>query len=114
MLKFSRYFIAGLLVLAPNLSLAQAEAATGSIAGSADPGAQIVVTGIDSGVVVGIVASCDGKYKAENLKPGRYAIVEGGAHHAARKLSVDAGAMAHVDLGAASADSTRACNAKRR
>jgi hypothetical protein len=28
---------------------------------------------------------CDGTYKVENFKPGRYSIVEGDRHHAVRK-----------------------------
>jgi hypothetical protein len=110
MFKFSTCSMTALLIFAP--AMMQAQGATGAIAGSADPGAQIVVTGVDSGAVIGIMASCDGTFKAENLKPGRYAIAEGGAHHATRKLSVDAGATAHVDLGAPSADAMRACTEK--
>jgi hypothetical protein len=114
MFKLSTYFVAGLLVLVPTALRAQGAASTGSIAGSADPGAQIIVTGTDSGTVIGVVADCDGKYKAENLKPGRYAIVEGGAHHATRKLSVNAGAVSEVDLGSATPESTRACIEKKK
>ncbi|AEU37679.1 carboxypeptidase-like regulatory domain-containing protein [Granulicella mallensis] len=112
MLKFSIFSAAILLALAPGLLQAQDSSSTGSIVGSADPGAQIILTGNDSGSVIGIMATCEGTYKAENLKPGRYSIVEGGPHHAVRKLSVEAGGVSHVDLGAASADSTRKCNAK--
>ena len=109
MIKLSPLVVAAVVAIGPGLLRAQGAGSTGSIAGNADPGAQIVVTGIDNGSVIGVMAECDGTYKAENLKPGRYSIVEGGPHHAVRKLSVDAGAVAHVDLGSANADSTRAC-----
>jgi hypothetical protein len=45
---------------------------TGSIAGMADGGAQIVVTNVANGEVLGIMAKCDGTYRAEPLKPGRW------------------------------------------
>jgi hypothetical protein len=111
MIKLSRSFFGAIFAIAPILWYAQGQASTGAIAGNADPGAQIVVTA-DSGAVVGFMAACDGTYKAEALKPGHYSIGENSPHHAVRKLSVEAGAVAHVDLGAASADSTRACNVK--
>ena len=111
-MKLSTYLVAGLVALSPGLLYAQSDS-TGSIAGTADPGAQIVVTGRDSGAVIGVGADCEGMYKAENLKPGQYSIVEGGPHHAVRKLSVKAGAVSHVDLGAATAESTRACKDKK-
>jgi hypothetical protein len=112
MFRISIYFVAALVSFAPNVLHAQGTASTGSIAGSADPGAQIVLTA-DGGGVIGIMATCDGAYKAEQLKPGRYSIVEGGPHHAVRKVSVEAGAVSHVDLGAASAESARACKDKK-
>jgi hypothetical protein len=112
-MRLSRYSIALIVALAPSLSHARTDASTGSIVGSADPGAQIVVTATDSGLVVGIVAACDGKYAAASLKPGRYSIVEGGPHHAPRTLSVEAGGVSHVDLGAATTNSTRTCNDKK-
>ena len=62
--------------------------------------AQAVVTNVESGQVVGIVAKCDGSYRADGLRPGRYEIVEGGPHHAVRKLSVAEGQDSHVDLAA--------------
>jgi hypothetical protein len=71
---------------------------TGSIAGAADGGAQIVVTNLSTGEIIGIMAKCDGTYRAASLKPGRYSIVEGGPHHAVRTLSVTAGAESQVDL----------------
>ncbi len=77
---------------------AQAKSATGSITGKADPGAQIVVTNVENGQVVGVVAKCDGSYRANDLRPGRYEIVEGGPHHAVKKLSVVEGQGSHVDL----------------
>lgn len=79
---------------------AQAKSATGSIIGKADPGAQIVVTNVEDSQVVGVVAKCDGSYRADGLRPGRYEIVEGGPHHAVRKLSVVEGQDSHVDLAA--------------
>ena len=112
MFKISTCFIAALVVFAPNVLHAQGAPSTGSIAGSADPGAQIVLTA-NGGAVIGIMATCDGTYKAEDLKPGKYSIVEGGPHHAVRKLSVKAGEVSHVDLGAANADSIRACRDKK-
>jgi phage gp45-like len=81
--------------------IAQARSANGSITGSADPGAQIVVTSLDGGQVNGVVAKCDGSYRVDRLKPGRYEIVEGGRHHAVRKLSVTEGQDSHVDLAVA-------------
>jgi hypothetical protein len=113
MLKLPRCLFATLIVLPSSFLIAQSPGSTGSIVGGADPGAQIVLTGVDSGSVIGILATCDGTYKAENLKPGRYTIVEGGPHHAVRKFSINPGAISHVDLGAASTDSIRACNAKK-
>jgi hypothetical protein len=110
--QFSRLILTAVLVITPVLLPAQ-EGAKGSIAGSADPGAQIVVSGVDSGAMIGIVAKCDGSYKVEGLTSGRYAIVEGGPHHATRKLSVEAGKESHVDLGAATPESTRKCEAKK-
>ena len=80
--------------------IAQSRPATGAITGTADPGAQIVVTNVEDGQVIGIVAKCDGSYRADGLRPGRYEIVEGGQHHAIRKLSVAEGQDSHVDLAA--------------
>jgi ABC-type nitrate/sulfonate/bicarbonate transport system substrate-binding protein len=108
MFKFLKCFAGAFILLTPSILAAQA-GPTGSVAGSADPGAQIIVTGADSGSVIGIVAACDGTFRAEGLKPGRYAIVEGGPHHATRKLSVAGGEVSHVDLGAPTPESTRAC-----
>lgn len=68
------------------------------IKGSADPGAQIVVTSEDTGSVMGYVAAGDGTYRAGPLAPGRYSIVEQGAHHAVRHLSVSADRDGEVDL----------------
>ena len=112
MSKFCSYYVAVFMVFSPSLVYAQGATSTGTIAGIADPGSQIVVTGLDNGAVIGVMAACDGAYKAENLKPGRYSIVEGGLHHAVRKLSVNAGSVSHVDLGAPTSDSTQACNDK--
>ena len=72
--------------------------ATGSIAGAADPGAQVVVTSVDDSKVIGVVAKCDGTYRVDGLKAGNYEIVEGGLHHAVRKLSVAEGKTSQVDL----------------
>jgi hypothetical protein len=113
MINLSKVLFATVVFIAPGIMSAQTNVPSGSIAGIADPGAQIIVTGLHGGSVIGIVAACDGTYKAENLKPGQYSIVEGGPHHATRKLSVDAGVVSHVDLGSATADSTRACNEKK-
>jgi hypothetical protein len=112
--QFSKFILTAALGMAPIFLHAQPQQAKGSISGSADPGAQIVVNGIDSGAVIGIMAKCDGSYKSEGLAPGRYAIVEGGPHHATRKLSVESGKESHVDLGAATPESTMACEAKKR
>jgi len=112
MTNLSRYFVGAIIAIASSILYAQDTGSTGVIAGNADPGSQIVVTGTDSGSVIGVMATCDGTFKAENLKPGHYSIVEKGPHHAVRKLSVEAGAVAHVDLGSASAESTRACNGR--
>jgi hypothetical protein len=70
MTRLSRSFFGAIIAIAPILSYAQGPASTGTITGSADPGAQIVVTGTDSGAVIGIMAACDGTYKAEGLKLG--------------------------------------------
>jgi len=78
--------------------MAMAAETTGSIAGIADGGAQIVVTNVATGEVSGFMAKCDGTFRAEPLKPGRYHIVEGGAGHAVRTLGVDAGKESQVDL----------------
>jgi hypothetical protein len=101
---FRRYTLAcaALIATLPVGMTASAAESTGAITGAAMPDAQIVVTGVDSGQVVGIVARCDGAYRAESLKPGRYAIVVQGPHHATRTLSVEAGKDAHVDLAPAS------------
>ena len=112
--QFAKIILIAIFGMTPALLHAQQQEQRGSILGSADPGAQIVVSGVDSGAVIGIVADCDGSYKAEGLAPGRYAIVEGGPHHATRKLSVEAGKESHVDLGAATPESTRTCEAKKR
>jgi hypothetical protein len=79
-------------------SAACATETSGSITGYADGGAQIVVTSVDTGQVSGFMATCDGTYRAEPLKPGRYQIVEGGANHAVRTVGVTAGQESHVDL----------------
>jgi len=78
--------------------MAMAAETTGSIAGIADGGAQIVVTNVATGEVSGFMAKCDGTFRAEPLKPGRYHIVEGGAGHAVRTVGVDAGKESQVDL----------------
>jgi hypothetical protein len=78
--------------------MAMAAETTGSIAGTADGGAQIVVTNVATGEVSGFMAKCDGTFRAEPLKPGRYHIVEGGAGHAVRTIGVDAGKESQVDL----------------
>jgi hypothetical protein len=106
----SGFFLVAVLTIAPSLLHEQVVAPSGFIEGNADPGAQIVITGADDGSVIGVMAACDGTYKTNALKPGHYSIVEGGPHHAVRKLSVEAGTVAHVDLGAASPTSTRECN----
>ncbi len=79
-------------------SAAMAADMTGSIAGMADGGAQIVVTNVATGEVSGYMSKCDGTYRAEPLKPGRYQIVEGGAGHATRTVAVEAGKESQVDL----------------
>jgi hypothetical protein len=112
--KFSKLILIAVFGMTPVFLLAQPQGEKGSIVGSADSGAQIVVSGIDSGAVIGIVAKCDGSYKAEGLAPGRYSIAEGGPHHAPRRLSVEAGKESHVDLGAATPESTRTCEVKKR
>ena len=75
-----------------------AAAPGGTITGVADPNTQIVVTGLDSSLVAGIMSKCDGTYRVSGLNPGRNAIVESGQHHATRKLSVKDGEESHVDL----------------
>ncbi|NGZ85541.1 carboxypeptidase-like regulatory domain-containing protein [Duganella aceris] len=75
---------------------------SGCIAGFANGGAQIVVTSLATGEVSGFMAKCDGTYRAEPLKPGRYQIVEGGPNHAVRTVGVDAGKESQVDLAAES------------
>jgi hypothetical protein len=90
-------FLAGFLALA--LGAVDPTAATGAIAGYAEPKAQIIVTGIDNGKpVVGVVSSETGDYRVENLPPGRYMIKQQGKGHAARTLSVNPGETAQVDL----------------
>jgi hypothetical protein len=74
----------------------------GSIAGAADAGGQIIVTSLSDGQVIGIMAKCDGTYRAEELKPGRYKIAENGPHHAEREVGVSAGKESQVDLAPAS------------
>jgi hypothetical protein len=96
-----RPFILALASLALSGAALAAET-TGSIAGAADGGAQIVVTNLDTGAIIGIMAKCDGTYRAEALKPGRYSIVEGGPKHAVRTLAVVAGQESQVDLAPAS------------
>ena len=108
----SRFFLFAALAIAPGLLHEQMVAPSCFIAGNADPGAQIVITGTDDGLVIGVMAACDGTYKTNALRPGHYSIVEGGPHHAVRKLTVEAGTVAHVDLGSASPTSTRECNDK--
>ncbi|MRW87106.1 hypothetical protein GJ698_23845 [Pseudoduganella sp. FT26W] len=88
---------AALLALTTPLMAAEA---TGSIAGAADAGAQIVVTNIGSGEIIGIMVRDDGTYRAEGLKPGRDRIVETGPHHAPREVGVNAGKESQVDLAA--------------
>ena len=114
MLHYSKFLLSALLSMTPVLLYASPQETKGSIVGTADPGAQIVVTGAGNGAVIGVMAKCDGSYRADGLAPGHYAIVESGPHHATRKLDVEAGKEAHVDLGAATVDSTRACEAKKR
>ena len=80
---------------------ASAQEATGAITGIGDPGAQIIVTRVGDGEVIGVVVKCDGSYRVEGLKPADYEIVETGPHHAVRKLSVSAGHDSHVDLAPA-------------
>ena len=92
-----RTFIFALSALALSGMTIAAET-TGSIAGNADSGAQIVVTNVATGEVSGYMAKCDGTYRAEPLKPGRYQIGEGGAGHAVRTVGVDAGKESQVDL----------------
>ena len=92
-----RPFILALATLAFS-GAAMAADTTGSIAGAANGGAQIVVTNLDTGAITGIMAKCDGTYRAEALKPGRYSIVEGGPKHAVRTLTVAAGHESQVDL----------------
>ncbi|MGC1303510.1 MAG: carboxypeptidase-like regulatory domain-containing protein [Caulobacteraceae bacterium] len=84
-------------------SFAQAQgsaaAQVGSIAGAADPGSQIIVTGMgDNHQVIGVVGKKDGTYRVERLPPGRYLIKEQGLRHVARELAVTAGQVAQVDL----------------
>ena len=79
-------------------STASAAETTGGITGFANGGAQIVVTNVATGEVAGFMAKCDGTYRAEPLKPGRYQIVEGGPNHAVRTVGVTAGLESHVDL----------------
>lgn len=109
-----KLLLSAVLGMTPVFLYASSQETTGSIVGSADPGAQIVVTGVGTGAVIGVMAKCDGSYRADGLAPGHYAIVEGGPHHATRKLDVEAGKESHVDLGAATVESTRACEAKKR
>jgi hypothetical protein len=77
---------------------ASAQEATGAITGTGDPGAQIIVTRVGDGEVIGVVVKCDGSYRVEGLKSGDYEIFEKGPHHAVRKLSVSAGHDSHVNL----------------
>jgi hypothetical protein len=93
-----RFVFAALLALTSPIMAAES---TGSIAGSADAGAQIVIANLSSGEIIGIIAKCDGSYRAEGLKPGRYQIVESGPHHAPREVGVSAGKEAQVDLAPA-------------
>ncbi|WP_263382998.1 carboxypeptidase-like regulatory domain-containing protein [Granulicella arctica] len=88
------------LISVPTMMLAQE--GTGAITGAADAGAQIVLTNLDTHQVIGVMAKCDGTYRATQLKPGRYQIIEGGKNHVARSLSVTAGQDSHVDLAPAS------------
>jgi hypothetical protein len=87
-----------LLLAAGTFPALQAAESGGAITGVADPNTQIVVTGLDSSQVTGVMSKCDGTYRVSGLNPGRYAIVESGPHHAARKLSVKDGEESHVDL----------------
>ncbi len=92
-----RGFIAGIVVMALPL-MAAASPATGSIQGSADPGAQVIVTNLDDGALSGVMAKCDGTYVAPGLRPGRYKVQENGPGHAARTLSVSADHISQTDL----------------
>ena len=111
---YSKSLLSAVLGMTPVFLYASPQETKGSIVGSADPGAQIVVTGVGTGAVIGVMAKCDGSYRADGLAPGHYAIVEGGPHHATRRLDVEAGKEAHVDLGAATVDSTRTCEARKK
>ena len=75
---------------------------TASITGAADPGAQVIVLGLDGNkAVIGVMGRADGTYAVEHLAPGRYSIKEDGPHHAARTLTLLAGQVGHVDLAPA-------------
>ncbi len=75
---------------------------TASITGAADPGAQVIVLGLDGNkAVIGVMGRADGTYAVENLAPGRYSIKEEGPHHAARTLTLLEGQVGHVDLAPA-------------
>jgi len=87
-----------LLLTAGTFQTIHAATPGGTITGAADPNTQIVVTGLDSSLVTGVMSKCDGTYRVSGLNPGRYEIVESGPHHATRKLSVKAGEESHVDL----------------
>ena len=100
----SRFYIVALHLAVLLVCISQvvsAQEATGAITGTGDSEAQIIVTRVGNGEVIGVVVKCDGSYRVEGLKPADYEIVEKGPHHAVRKLSVSAGHDSHVDLAPA-------------
>jgi hypothetical protein len=90
--------MAWLLAFIGAFSHALGATATGTIAGIADPGAEIVVTNLDNGQTITTFAREDGVYRVERLKPGRYQVEEMAPHAQSRTLVVSAGADARVDL----------------
>ncbi|WP_158792800.1 carboxypeptidase-like regulatory domain-containing protein [Granulicella sp. L60] len=87
-----------ILLFSAQASTAQMNSVTGAITGNADPESQIVVTSIPGGEVVGVMAKCDGSYRADSLKPGGYKVVEAGPHLSVREVSVAEGKDSKVDL----------------
>lgn len=61
-LKSPFYLLAStaIVLFAGQVDRAYASPATGAIAGLADPRSQIVVTSVEDGKVIGVVAKCDG------------------------------------------------------
>ncbi len=73
---YSKFLLSALLSMTPVLLYASPQETKGSIVGSADPGAQIVVTGAGNGAVIGVMAKCDGSYRADGPAASKRTFLE--------------------------------------